>query len=143
MHLIDHVASAAALATLVGWKRPQWLGFVAASTLIDLDHFPGAGRRYGLRSPLQGAQYALSGRVPGWAPNDPRYPLRVRRPLHKTQVALALVGLALVSRRARPLALGVIWHLLLDLTQMLTWRRPLPASADSQAAAESRAHLDK
>ena len=124
MQVIDHVASAAALATLAGLKPRRWLAFVTASTLIDLDHYPGALRHYALRNPLDGARYALTGRVPGWRPNDPRYPPDVERPLHRPEAAAGLLALALWWPRARPVAVGMLWHLLLDLVHGLCDREP-------------------
>jgi hypothetical protein len=122
MHTIDHLSSAALLATLAGLEPRRWLLFVATSTLVDLDHYPGAARRYGLRNPLDGARYALAGRVPGWQPNDRRYPLRVGRPLHGPQTVVGGLVLALLLRPARLIVVAVLWHLLLDLIHKLTFR---------------------
>lgn len=124
MHLVDHAGSAAALATLTRLRPRAWLEFVAASVLIDLDHFPGAARKYGVTNPLDGARFAITGRMPGWAANDARYPVDVRRPLHRIDVALGLALLALLSRRFRPLAMGLLWHLFLDVYAALRHNRP-------------------
>ena len=121
MQLTDHIATAAGLATLAGLNRRRWLVFVMSSTFIDLDHYVGAARKYGLRNPLDGAVYALTGRVPGWRDSDPRYPLDVPRPAHSVPVAVALVLLAVLAPRGRPLALGALWHLALDILDLL-WR---------------------
>ncbi|MBM4436267.1 MAG: hypothetical protein FJ029_03310 [Actinobacteria bacterium] len=123
MHLVDHATSAAALATFAGLRPGRWLAFVAASVLIDLDHYPSGVRLYGLGNPLDGMRFALTGRIPGWRPNDPRYPLHARRALHRVDVAIGLLALALLSRRARPAALGVLWHLVLDLVALLNFHR--------------------
>lgn len=97
--------------------------FVVGATAIDLDHYPGAVRRYGLRNPLDGFRFAFTGRVPGWAPHDSRYPVVVQRPLHRPEIALGLVVLGLSWRPLRPLALGLLWHLALDLFDILADRR--------------------
>ena len=86
--------------------------FVVGATAIDLDHYPGAVRRF-----------AFTGRVPGWAPHDSRYPVVVQRPLHRPEIALGLVVLGLSWRPLRPLALGLLWHLALDLFDILADRR--------------------
>ncbi len=122
MILVDHVAAAAALATAMRYRPRAWLAFVASSTLIDLDHYPSAARRYGVNNPLDGARYGLTGRIPGWDANDPRYPLHVSRPLHNPATIAALAVAAWRWRLGRPLALGMLLHLLLDVVDMLNAR---------------------
>ncbi len=121
VQLTDHIATAAGLATLVGLDRRRWLVFVASSTLIDLDHYVGAARKYDVRKPLDGAVYALTGRLPGWRDSDPRYPLDVPRPAHSVPVTVVLILLTVLVPRIRPLALGALWHLALDVLELL-WR---------------------
>ena len=122
MILVDHVAAATGLATIMNYRPRTWLAFVAGSTLIDLDHYPSAAQRYGVVNPVDGARYGLTGRIPGWDANDPRYPLHVNRPLHNPAIIAALAFAAWQSCRLRPLALGMLLHLFLDVVDTLNAR---------------------
>ncbi len=137
VQLTDHIATAAGLATLAGLDRRRWLVFVASSTLIDLDHYAGAARKYDVRNPLDGAVYALTGRLPGWSDTDPRYPLDVPRPAHSVVVSVALLPLAVLAPRSRPLALGTLWHLALDILDLL-WR---PSAGQRALGRDGRSRL--
>jgi hypothetical protein len=120
--LVDHLAAAAGLAIAMKYGPRASLAFVAGSTLIDLDHYPSAARRYGITSLLEGARYGLTGRIPSWDANDPRYPLHVRRPFHNPTTVASLAFLAWRWPSGRPLVLGMLVHLLLDAIDMLNAR---------------------
>lgn len=122
MILVDHLAAAAATTALLRCRRGVGLAFIVGSTLIDLDHYPSAARRYGLINPLDGIRFGLTGRIPGWDPNDPRYPVHVRRPMHHPAFVVTLGITAWLWCRTRPLALGMLMHLFLDLVDMLNTR---------------------
>lgn len=95
--------------------------FVAGSVLIDLDYYPGAIKKYGIRNPIDGCVFALTGNLPGLAADDPQRPIEIDRPLHRIETAIGL--LALLIRRARPAALGLLLHLALDVLDIMTDRR--------------------
>lgn len=123
MRSADHAAASFIAAALLRLTRQEFLEFVAGSVLIDLDHYPGAIKKYGVRNPMDGVVFAVTDDLPGLAANDPRRPIEVDRPLHRIETAIGLGLLALLIRRARPAALGLLLHLALDVLEIMTDRR--------------------
>ena len=123
MRTADHAAAGFIAASLLPFTRQESVEFVAGSVFIDLDHYPGAIKKYGIRNPIDGCVFALTGTLPGLAADDPRRPIDVARPFHRIETAIGLGLLALLIRRARPAALGVLLHLALDVLDIVTDRR--------------------
>jgi hypothetical protein len=55
-HTVGFIAGA-----LLRLTRQEFLEFVAGSVLIDLDHYPGAMKKYGVRNPMDGVVFAVTG----------------------------------------------------------------------------------
>lgn len=119
MRFVDHLAIGLVSAELMQLRGLRQAVFVAASVFIDLDHYPGAIRKYGVQNPLRGAIFALTGDLPGLKYDDQNKPIAVDRPLHRIQVALVLSLLAMFVSAARPVVLGVGLHFVLDLADVL------------------------
>ena len=123
MRTADHAAAGFIAASLLPYTRQESVEFVAASVLIDLDHYPGTIKKYGIRNPIDGCVFALTGNLPGLTADDPQRPIEIDRPLHRIETAIGLGLLALLIRRARPAALVVLLHLVLDVLGIMTDRR--------------------
>ena len=117
----DHAAARFIATSLLPFTRQESVEFVAGSVLIDLDYYPGAIKKYGIRNPIDGCVFALTGNLPGLAADDPQRPIEIDRPLHRIETAIGL--LALLIRRARPAALGLLLHLALAVLDIMTDRR--------------------
>jgi hypothetical protein len=123
MRTADHAAAGFIATSLLPFTRHESVEFVAGSVLIDLNYYPGAIKKYGIRNPIDGCVFALTGNLPSLAADDPQRPIEIDRPLHRIETAIGLGLLALLIRRARPAALGLLLHLALDVLDIMTDRR--------------------
>ena len=123
MRTSDHATAGFIAASLFPFTRQESVEFVAGSVLIDLDHYPGTIKKYGIRNPIDGCVFALTGNPPGLTADDPQRPIEVDCPLHRIETAIGLGLLALLIRRARPAALVALLHLVLNVLGIVTERR--------------------
>ena len=123
MRFVDHVVIALASSEIMRLRGARRAKFVAASVLIDLDHYPGAIRKYGVQNPLRGAVFALTGDLPGLESEDLRRPIAVDRPLHRIEVMFGLGLLAMFVPAVRPIVFGIGLHFVLDLADVLVDRQ--------------------
>lgn len=123
MRLRTHLLTSSALGLALYPRRPERLAaLVAASTLIDLDHLVLYGLRTGDWSAVGALRYnRYRGRRYTAGDTRPRYG-SLRSWLHNPWLALPLAwAWAGACPAARPLALGLSLHLLLDHVD-LPWR---------------------
>jgi hypothetical protein len=123
MRLRTHLLTSSALGLALYPRRPECLAaLVAASTLIDLDHLVLYGLRTGDWSAVGALRYnRYRGRRYTAGDTRPRYG-SLRSWLHNPWLALPLAwAWAGACPAARPLALGLSLHLLLDHVD-LPWR---------------------
>ena len=111
MTLTNHAKwSAVAALALTPLLRKQALAFWLAAVFVDLDHLPGMVRRCGL-DPAALIRFAFTFRFP---PGSDPPGMRMARPLHHPLVPLALLAMRGRLPLATPLAMGVVFHYLLD-----------------------------
>ncbi|MCX7791184.1 MAG: hypothetical protein N2378_11140 [Chloroflexaceae bacterium] len=123
MHLRTHLLTSSALGLALYARQPERLAaLVAAGTLIDLDHLVLYGLRTGDWSIVGALRYnRYRGRRSTAGDTRPRYG-SLRSWLHNPWLALPLAwAWAGAYPVARPLALGLSLHLLLDHVD-LPWR---------------------
>jgi hypothetical protein len=116
-HAAAAIAAAAPLARR-GWTRPALAAFALAAVLIDVDHYLSYACARGDLSLWRAYRYHRAREQRSrWGLRRPTPALLVdpRRPFHAVAVLAALL---LAARRwpgLRPLALGALFHRLLDL----------------------------